>query len=127
MRGDDLRPDFTVLESAGTVEAETERPSAFRRAGSMVERGAHWLGDRIEDAGGWAANLVRYLPARNEVMHAYSDHSKSKKLFGDSLHTSLEDGLTKMATWAKKTGIQKSTTFKNIEITEKLPSFWTES
>ncbi|MBL0309082.1 MAG: NAD-dependent epimerase/dehydratase family protein [Bacteroidetes bacterium] len=70
---------------------------------------------------------LRYLPARNEVMHAYSDHSKSKKLFGDSLHTSLEDGLTKMATWAKKTGIQKSTTFKNIEITEKLPSFWTES
>ena len=64
MRGDDLRPDFSVLENTGLGPVEAERPSAFRRAGSVVERAADWLGDRIEDAGGWAANLVRYLPAR---------------------------------------------------------------
>ena len=64
MHRDDPRPDFTVLEATGPDQAETERPSAFRRAGSTVERAADWLADRIEDAGGWAANLVRYLPAR---------------------------------------------------------------
>ncbi len=64
MRGDDPRPDFTVLETTGPAQVETERPSAFRRASTMVERAADWLGDRIEDAGSWAANLVRYLPAR---------------------------------------------------------------
>lgn len=69
---------------------------------------------------------LRYLPARNEVMHAYSDHSKAQSLFGGSAYTSLFDGLSKMTSWAKNAGIRKSSRFKNIEITEKLPSFWLE-
>ncbi|MFM2306519.1 MAG: hypothetical protein RLZZ367_1188 [Bacteroidota bacterium] len=69
---------------------------------------------------------LRYLPARNEVMHAYSDHSKAKALFGDTASTTLLEGLTKMEAWAKATGIKKSSKFENIEITEKLPSFWLE-
>jgi len=69
---------------------------------------------------------LRYLPARNEVMHAYSDHSKAKAIFGESANTSLLDGLKKMADWARKTGIKKSSRFENIEITDKLPSFWLE-
>jgi UDP-glucose 4-epimerase len=69
---------------------------------------------------------LRYLPSRNEVMHAYSDHSKSKAIFGDSANTTLLDGLKKMKDWAKKTGIKKSSRFENIEIFDKLPSFWLE-
>lgn len=69
---------------------------------------------------------LRYLPARNEVLHAYSDHSKAKALFGDAASTTLLDGLKKMTGWAKNAGIRKSTKFENIEITEKLPSFWLE-
>lgn len=69
---------------------------------------------------------LRHLPARNEVMHAYSDHSKAKALFGDTASTTLLEGLTKMEAWAKATGIKKSAKFENIEITEKLPSFWLE-
>ena len=69
---------------------------------------------------------LRYLPARNEVLHAYSDHSKAKSLFGDAASTTLLDGLKKMTGWAKNAGIRKSTKFENIEITEKLPTFWLE-
>ena len=69
---------------------------------------------------------LRYLPARNEVLHAYSDHSKAKAIFGDNKNTSLFDGLSKMTGWAKTTGIKKSAKFENIEILEKLPSFWLE-
>ena len=69
---------------------------------------------------------LRYLPSRNEVLHAYSDHSKAKNIFGDSANTSLKDGLNKMVGWAKQTGIKKSAKFENIELTEKLPSFWLE-
>ena len=69
---------------------------------------------------------LRYLPSRNEVMHAYSDHSKAKAIFGDSANTSLLDGLKKMKDWALKTGIKKSSRFENIEILEKLPTFWLE-
>jgi UDP-glucose 4-epimerase len=67
-----------------------------------------------------------FLPARNEVMHAYADHSKAHKVFGKSATTTLRDGLMKMATWAKQTGIKKSETFKHIEIQKNLPGFWTE-
>jgi UDP-glucose 4-epimerase len=71
---------------------------------------------------------LRYLPARNEVMYAYSDHSKAKTIFGikDSSFTSLHDGLKRMAHWAKKVGGRKSNPFTNIEITEKLPAVWLE-
>ncbi|MFH0893053.1 MAG: NAD-dependent epimerase/dehydratase family protein [Bacteroidota bacterium] len=69
---------------------------------------------------------IRYLEARNEVLNAYSDHSKAKNIFNIKSYTSLEDGIHKMADWAKNAGIQKSTRFENIEILEKLPPSWLE-
>ena len=69
---------------------------------------------------------LRFLDARNEVVHAHSDHSKIKEIFGEYSKTSLEDGLKGMVGWAKATGAKKSTKFENIEITEKLPPVWLE-
>ncbi len=72
---------------------------------------------------------LRDLPARNEVVNAYSDHSKAKKVFGisDKSFTSLPDGVYKMAEWAKTAGARASSKFDNIEITEKLPAVWQEN
>jgi len=83
------------------------------------------LAERVMEAMGLSGEL-RYLPARNEVLHAYSDHSKAKRIFGEGHQTTLLEGLQKMEGWAKKTGIKKSAKFENIEILEKLPSFWLE-
>jgi UDP-glucose 4-epimerase len=71
---------------------------------------------------------LRHLEARNEVMHAYSDHSKAKKVFNitDGSFTTLKDGVQKMADWAIKVGARQSNTFSNIEILEKLPPVWLE-
>ncbi len=71
---------------------------------------------------------LRHLEARNEVLHAYSDHTKMKNVFGlkDENFTSLSVGLKKMADWAKVTGVKSSEKFKGIEITEKLPKIWLE-
>ena len=71
---------------------------------------------------------LRHLEARNEVLHAYSDHTKVKSVFNinDNSFTSLSEGLQKMADWAKKAGVKKSGKFGNIEITEKLPKIWLE-
>jgi UDP-glucose 4-epimerase len=69
---------------------------------------------------------IRHVESRNEVAHAYADHSKAKRLFGPGSNFTLKDGLTKMADWAKKTGIKGSERFKDIEITEKLPPLWLE-
>lgn len=69
---------------------------------------------------------IRYLPPRNEVVHAYADHSKAKRIFNFQNSTSLHEGIKKMSDWAKRTGIRKSVKFENIEITQKLPSVWLE-
>ena len=71
---------------------------------------------------------IRFLEARNEVQHAYSDHSKLKSVFSinDNNFTSLSSGLQKMVTWAKTAGVKKRKKFENIEITEKLPKIWLE-
>lgn len=68
---------------------------------------------------------LRYLPARNEVTHAYADHSKAEKIF-DIKNTTLKEGIQKMASWAKATGVKKSDKFSAIEIHDKLPSVWLE-
>ena len=69
---------------------------------------------------------LKHLPPRNEVLHAYADHSKAKKVFKIDNTISLEEGLSKMVDWAKKTGVKKSEPFKNIEIYENLPPIWLE-
>lgn len=70
---------------------------------------------------------VRHLEARNEVVHAFSDHSKAKKVFGQSECTSLAEGLRLMASWVAQKGSRKSGHFGEIEIEEKLPPVWLES
>jgi len=67
---------------------------------------------------------INYLNARNEVMHAYSDHTKANRVFGEPTGIDLKEGIAKMAEWAKKVGARASAEFSNIEITEKLPDGW---
>ncbi|MDX2048637.1 MAG: NAD-dependent epimerase/dehydratase family protein [Chitinophagaceae bacterium] len=67
---------------------------------------------------------IRYLAARNEVLHAYSDHSKAHKVFGEATGISLQEGIARMAAWARRVGARQSKEFDNIEITEKLPDGW---
>lgn len=67
---------------------------------------------------------IKYLAARNEVMHAYSDHTKAHRVFGEGSGVSLQEGIARMAEWAKEVGARKSKEFENIEIYEKLPQGW---
>ncbi|HKZ67657.1 MAG TPA: NAD-dependent epimerase/dehydratase family protein [Chitinophagaceae bacterium] len=67
---------------------------------------------------------INYLQARNEVLHAYSDHTKAHTIFGGSTEISLEEGIARMAEWARAVGARQSQEFNNIEITEKLPDGW---
>jgi len=70
--------------------------------------------------------MIRHVEARNEVINAYSDHSKAIAIFGIHANTPLETGLKKMYNWARIAGIRNSKKFENIEISEKLPPIWTE-
>jgi UDP-glucose 4-epimerase len=67
---------------------------------------------------------IVYLPARNEVLNAYAEHSKAYRIFNIQHTVSLDDGIKKMAAWAKKVGVRKGQVFRNIEVTKNLPGSW---
>lgn len=67
---------------------------------------------------------IKYLETRKEVLHAYSDHSKAHRVFDSSEFVGLEEGIKRMANWAKRVGARKSKEFGNIEITKHLPEGW---
>lgn len=77
----------------------------------------------VADALG-ATPQVQHLAARKEVLHAYSDHEKAHRLFGESKGTSLEEGIGRMAAWARKVGARQSQEFSNIEVMKNLPEGW---
>jgi len=58
---------------------------------------------------------IRYMPRRNEVIYAYSAHSKVHKIFNIRQNTSLEQGITKMFNWVKKYGAKKTPKFKILK------------
>jgi len=67
-----------------------------------------------------------HLSPRNEVMHAFADHSKIEKAFQRKETTSIETGVQMMASWAKAVGSRKSKTFDDIEIRKNLPQSWSD-
>lgn len=68
---------------------------------------------------------INHLNQREEVVHAYSDHSKFNAIFNPKPTTSLKEGLSKTAAWVRNHGARESSTFDNIEIEKNLPDSWT--
>lgn len=67
---------------------------------------------------------ITYLDARNEVLHAYSDHSKIANIFGEPEPITLRDGLAAMAKWALEHGARSTKPFANIEVSRNMPASW---
>ncbi len=82
------------------------------------------LAKSVINAMGAQGHAIKNHPSRNEVKHAYSDHSKVEKFFAHKSHTPLDQGLRRMAAWVKEHGAKKSKDFKNIEIRKNLPPSW---
>jgi UDP-glucose 4-epimerase len=71
---------------------------------------------------------VEYLPAREEVLHAFSNHSKARRVFGHMTYVDLEEGLRRMARWAVTVEPAPPMRANNrIEIAKKLPASWAGS
>jgi NAD dependent epimerase/dehydratase family len=65
-----------------------------------------------------------HLPPRNEVVHAFSDHSKARRIFGATKTVTLREGIGKMAEWVLSKGSATPVWFNDIEIEKKLPPSW---
>jgi UDP-glucose 4-epimerase len=69
--------------------------------------------------------MLEFLDARNEVVHAYSDHSKVHQYFGHMIkNITLKEGIEKMVEDAKAKGPRQGSKFKNIEIEKNMPAAW---
>ena len=109
----------TIAES---VNVPTARNEVFN-VGADVPFSVNHLAKIVANAMGLECK-VKHLDPRNEVKHAFSDHSKVEGVFGRRKKTSLEDGICAMAHWVKTHGARESSSFEGIEITKNLPPSW---
>jgi UDP-glucose 4-epimerase len=118
---------FSYIRDMSPIMAEAiNNPAAYGQVfniGADQNYTVNELAIQIAKAMGAEPN-IDYKPARNEVMHAYSDHSKVRQYFGEhKLHT-LEEGLAEMANWVKQHGARASSKFKGIEVEKNFPKAW---
>jgi len=68
---------------------------------------------------------IEYLPAREEVEHAFASHDKVYRLFGASAQIPLAEGLKRMAAWAREAGPMMPCPLRPLELSENVPLAWT--
>ena len=94
--------------------------------GADVPYTVNYLADVVRRAMGVPEHPIVHHEARNEVKHAFSDHSKVQRVFGLPTPTDLEVGVGAMVKWAQAHGPRKTAKFSNIEILRNLPPSWLE-
>jgi len=68
---------------------------------------------------------IRFLDARNEVVHAFATHDKVRRHLGDLIRpVALQVGVSRMVDWAQAAGPRPGVRFERIEVERNLPSFW---
>jgi UDP-glucose 4-epimerase len=118
---------FTYIDDISPIIAQSiENPLALNEVfniGADIPYTINKLAEVVCESFGVPVNKI-HLPPRNEVINAFSDHSKVKKVFNVEPKWSLEDGIKAMTAWAKKVGAKKSKPFTDIEIKKNMPPSW---
>lgn len=107
------------------VEA-IEVPAAYNQIfniGADQPYSVNELAEAVAQAMGVEPNIM-HMPARNEVMNAYSSHEKVQRIFGERPLYTLQEGLSRMAEWVKQHGARASKKFENIEVAKNFPKAW---
>jgi UDP-glucose 4-epimerase len=125
--GKQTRAFSYIDDVAPVIAASIERPAAYNQVfnvGADKPYTVNELAGVVAKAMG-AAPQAKHLDARNEVVHAWSAHEKVRKHFGDLIkNVPLEDGVARMAAWAKKAGARQGRPFEGSEIRKYLPPSW---
>lgn len=68
---------------------------------------------------------VEHEPPRNEVVHAYSDHTKVREVFDPRAPIDLHTGIRRMVAWVREHGARDPVEFPGeIEVDRGLPPSW---
>jgi len=118
---------FSYIGDVAPAIAEAVKvPEAYNQVfnvGADQPYSVNELATCVAQAMGVEPNII-HMPARNEVLNAYSSHEKERRTFGDRPLVSLEEGLRRMADWVKAHGARSSQKFKDIEVTKNFPKAW---
>lgn len=121
---------FSYIQDIAPAIADAPVTSGARceifNVGADIPYTVNHLAETVKDAMDVPDHPIRYLEARNEVRHAFSDHSKAERVFGLHASTSLEEGVRRMTEWVKGRGPRATPRFSKIEVERKLPPFWLE-
>jgi UDP-glucose 4-epimerase len=118
---------FTYVRDIAPVIARAPREAGALgetfNLGSDTPYDVNRLAEMVAAAMGAEPEVV-HLPARKEVLHAYSRHEKARAFFTCPPETPLETGLANMAAWVRTAGARRSSEFSRIEIEKELPAVW---
>jgi UDP-glucose 4-epimerase len=107
---------------AGSVNCPGSLNQVFN-VGADVPYTVNDLAAVVAQAMGLPCDVV-HLDARNEVKVAFSDHSKSERVFGKHMKMPLAEGVRAMSEWVHANGARESCIFEGIEIAKKMPPSW---
>ncbi len=118
---------FSYIDDVAPYIAESVyKKEAYNRIfniGSDTAYSVNELAAAVQKSMG-STSEIRHLEAREEVVHAYADHSTFATVFQPKTTVSLDKGLAMMAAWVHQHGSRSSHTFDPIEIQKKLPKSW---
>lgn len=125
--GEQRRAFSYISDVAPIIARSVDCPGAYGETfniGGDVPYTVNYLAQVVADAIGQPFQ-VKYLPARNEVVDAFSSHSRAQMHFGHLLqNASLEDGVQWMAAWARHYGSRRQSLFAEIEVWKNMPPSW---
>ena len=118
---------FSYIDDVAPIIARSvDVPAAHNQVfnvGADTPYSVRFLAETVARTLGVAPD-IHFLPARNEVAHAYSDHSKARQMFGQTSTVGLEEGVARMAAWARQIGTRACREFHAIEVDRNLPRSW---
>lgn len=124
--GQQKRAFSHISDVAPVIAASVQTPAALNQIfniGSDDARSVSELAVAVAAAMG-VDPKIEYLSARDEVHTAFSSHRKLQATFGVSAQVPLEEGVRRMAQWARSVGPRASKPFRGIEVTRNLPPSW---
>lgn len=124
--GEQTRAFSYIADVAPVIAESINVPDAYNQTfnvGADQHYSVNQLARSVAVAMGVEPNIA-HLPARNEVMHAYSSHEKVQRIFGNRKLFSLDEGLSRMAEWVKQHGARESKKFNEVEIEKNFPKAW---
>jgi UDP-glucose 4-epimerase len=127
--GEQSRAFSYIGDLAPIIADSVQTPAAYNQIfniGADRPYTINHLAYEVARAMGAPAN-VQHVPARNEVIHAYSSHEKVLRIFEEPALTTLEEGLARMAAWVKQHGARQSQEFEGIEVMKNFPKAWLSS